>query len=96
MAKDKKPTKETKSLKKYQIFIDWSSDYPILTERDLREMFEGTGVILNSDSLEFHSNRPFQYKVLAKATDEIRKAAINQIRGIKFVEIVPREKDSLS
>lgn len=73
--------------KKYQILIDWSSDYPILLERALREMFEGTGVELNYDSLKFYRNQPFQYIVYGKASEDSRKRASSQIRGLKFIEI---------
>lgn len=83
----KNENKEVAKTKRYQILIDWSPDYPILTERDLRDLFEGTGIELNYDSLKFYRNQPFQYLVHAKATEETKKEPANKFAASNLLRL---------
>lgn len=72
--------KESSKKNHYNIYVDWPVDAPPPHMREMKALFEDTGVIIESDPVEIRRDL---YMIRGAASDDSRKKA-SQIRGIKF------------
>lgn len=72
---------------RYIIYVDWPVDAPPPRMRDMFELFEETGVKLDTKfepvKIAINKSGSATYLIKAKANDAARKAA-SHLRGIKF------------
>lgn len=81
--------KVSKKKQRYLIYVDWPQEAPPPRMRDIKELFDDTGVSIPEQ--DFQLLQPGKYVICGLADDAGKKAG-SQLPGVKMKQVVPEEK----